>query len=123
MSEQLDLSVNLPASPQRVYDAWLDSQDHGAFTGGVAVIDARVGGRFTAWDGYISGETLALEPYRRILQSWRTPEFPADAPDSQLEILLEAVEEGTKLTLRHTQIPDGKAQSMKRTDRILLKPI
>ena len=108
MSEQLELSVNLPAPPKHVYEAWMDSQDHGAFSGSAAAIDPRVGGRFTAWDEYISGETLALEPYRRILQSWRTPEFPADAPDSQLEILLEAVEGGTKLTLKHTQIPDGQ---------------
>ena len=82
MSEQLELSIELPASAQRIYTAWLDNASHTRFTGSAAVIDARVGGRFTAWNGYISGETLALEPYTRILQSWRTAEFPAEAPDS-----------------------------------------
>jgi uncharacterized protein YndB with AHSA1/START domain len=109
MSEQLELTIVLPASPQRVYTAWLDGADHGRFTGSAAEIDPRVGGRFTAWDGYISGETLALEPYTRILQSWRTDEFPAEAPDSRLELLLESQGDATRLTLRHTLIPDGQA--------------
>ena len=110
MSEQSELTVVLPASPERVYTAWLDSAGHGGFTGSPAVIDPRVGGRFTAWDGYITGETLELEPFHRIVQSWRTDEFPADAPDSRLEILLESQGEGTLLTLRHTQIPNGQAE-------------
>ena len=109
MSEQSELSTILPASPRVVYEAWLDSKAHGLFTGSAAEIDPHVNGAFTAWDGYISGKTLELEPYRRILQSWRTDEFPAGAPDSLLELLFEEEGPGTRLTLRHTQIPDGQA--------------
>lgn len=109
MSEQLELSIVLPAEPQQIYAAWLDSEAHTAFTGSPARIDPNVGGAFTAWDGYIEGRTLALEPFRRILQAWRTSEFPEGAPDSMLEVLLEAVPGGTRLTLRHTEIPDGQA--------------
>ena len=83
------MSVVLPATPEQVYTAWLSTEKHGAFTGSSAVVNARVGGAFTAWDGYIGGMTLALEPYRRIVQAWRTTEFPDDAQDSRLEILIE----------------------------------
>jgi activator of HSP90 ATPase len=113
MPEILELSILLPALPQRIYTAWLNSKDHGAFTGSTAEIDSRVGGLFSAWDGYIQGVTLALEPFHRIIQSWRTSDFPPDSPDSRLEVQFEQVEGGTRLTLIHTHIPDGQAADYK----------
>lgn len=110
MAEKLNLFTLIPAEPEKVYRAWLDSAGHAAITGSPAKIDGRVGGKFTAWGGYIEGETLELQPFRRILQSWRTSEFPDSSPDSQLEVLLEPAEGGTRLTLIHTNIPDGQAE-------------
>lgn len=72
-----------------------------------AKVSARVGGAFTAWDGYISGKNLKLVPGRRIVQSWRTTEFAAADPDSQIDVSLEPAPGGTKLTLHHTNVPDG----------------
>ncbi len=111
MPDTFELSTVLPASPRRVYHAWLDSHEHGAMTGGTAQIDPKVGGQFNAWDGYITGTTLELEPYHRIVQSWRTAEFPADAPDSKLEIVLEDSVDGAKLTLKHSNIPAGQGSA------------
>jgi uncharacterized protein YndB with AHSA1/START domain len=113
MAESLNLSTTFPVSPQRVYQAWLDSKEHGDFTGGKAQIDPHPGGNYTAWDGYISGKTLELEPHQRILQTWRTTEFPENSPDSLIELLLTPAQEGTQLTLIHTNIPDGQAVSYK----------
>jgi activator of HSP90 ATPase len=48
-----------------------------------------------------------LEPERRIVQSWRTTEFDEADPDSQIEFLLEPAPQGTRLTLNHTNVPDG----------------
>jgi uncharacterized protein YndB with AHSA1/START domain len=109
MTEQLRLTVILPASARQVYEAWLDSASHTQFTGGVAEIDPTAGGTFTAWDGYISGQNVELEPCSRILQSWRTTDFPENTPDSLLEILLEEKGQETQLVLIHTQIPEGQA--------------
>ena len=81
MTYDFKLECALPAPPEAVYHAWLDSAAHTAMTGGAAKIAGRVGGRFTAWDGYISGKTLALTPGARIVQSWRTSEFAAADPD------------------------------------------
>ncbi len=111
MEESLKLTAVFPVSPQRLYKAWLDSDEHAAFTSSPAQIDPALGGRFTAWDGYISGQNLEQEPGRRILQSWRTPEFPAGSPDSLLELLLEPTEDGnTRLTLLHTRNPQGQSE-------------
>jgi uncharacterized protein YndB with AHSA1/START domain len=108
MPDSLEVSTILPADPRRIYAAWLSGDEHGAMTGGSAEVDPRVGGPFSAWDGYITGTTLELKPYSRIVQAWRTTDFPADSPDSRLEVLLEETPGGTKLTLKHSQLPDGQ---------------
>ncbi len=110
MSDSFEISTVLPGTPKRIYDAWLNSEEHGAMTGGAAQIDPKVGGKHSAWDGYITGTTLEFEPRRRIVQAWRTAEFPPNSPDSRLEVLLEEVGGGTKLTLKHSSIPDGQGQ-------------
>jgi activator of HSP90 ATPase len=110
MPESFTVSIVLPATAERIYAAWMDSREHALFTGGKAQITRRKGGNFTAWDDYISGKTLEMTPHKRIVQSWRTTEFPADAPDSQIEITLEPAEGGTSFTIRHTNIPDGQAE-------------
>ena len=108
--ESIEVSAVLPATPQRLYRAWLDSAEHSAMTGGGAEVDPMVGGRFSAWDGYISGVTLEAEPHQRIVQSWRTTEFPQRAKDSRLEVLFAKERGGTKLTLRHFEIPTGQGE-------------
>jgi activator of HSP90 ATPase len=98
----------IPASPLEIYETWLDTSGHANMTGGQhASISATAGADFTAWAGYISGRNLKLEPGRRIVQSWRTTRFTKDDTDSQIEVLLEPVTGGTKVTVRHTNVPDG----------------
>jgi uncharacterized protein YndB with AHSA1/START domain len=111
MKTEFTITTILPASPEKVFKAWLSSDGHSAMTGSVAKVEPRVGGTFTAWDGYITGKTLELKPYSRIVQAWRTSEFPDESLDSRLEILLEAAKKGTKLTLIHSNIPDDQADS------------
>lgn len=113
MTESITVSTTLPTTPRQIYDAWLSCKGHAAMTGAEATCTAKMGAAFTAWDGYIEGKNLELEPYTRIVQSWRTSEFPEEAEDSQLEILLEKVRNGTKITLNHTNIPKGQSAQYK----------
>jgi uncharacterized protein YndB with AHSA1/START domain len=108
MSESIKVSARFPVRPERLYRAWLDSTEHGRFTGGGADIEPVVGGRFMSWDDYMTGMLLQLDPGRRIVMTWRTTEFPETAPDSRLEVLFEAEGDGTRLTLIHTDIPQGE---------------
>jgi uncharacterized protein YndB with AHSA1/START domain len=109
MSNGFKMSTVLPAEPAAVYRAWLDPRSHAAFTGGgVATSSPRIGGAFTAWEGYIRGTYLALEPGARIVHAWRTTDFPSAAPDSRVEVLLEPARGGTRLTVVHAQIPAGQ---------------
>ena len=111
MGNGFTLSEIIPAKPVEIYEAWLSSESHAAMTGSPAKVDGKVGGQFSAWDGYIFGKTLELTTDQRIVQTWRTTEFPDDAADSHLEVWLEAVPEGTKITLTHNDMPEDQVDS------------
>jgi uncharacterized protein YndB with AHSA1/START domain len=51
--------TSIPATPDEIYEAFTNSKKHSAFTGSKAKCDPKVGGKFTAWDGYISGNARA----------------------------------------------------------------
>lgn len=108
--ENLHLIIKFPVNAETIYKAWIDSTGHRDFTGGNAVIDPRNGGNFSAWDGYITGIILKLEPFHRIIQSWRTTDFHPLDPSSTLEIILDEAENGTTMTLNHTDIPSGQGE-------------
>ena len=111
--ESFTLTVTLPGNPKDIYNAWLSTEDHSQMTGSPAEVDVEIGGAFRAWNGYIWGKTLELEQTHRIVQAWRTSEFPEGSPDSRVEITLEEAGDGTKLTLIHTDIPEGQADGYK----------
>jgi len=110
MALEFTVSTILPANPEVVYDSWLSSDGHSRMTGSPATVSTEVGGEFDAWDGYIQGRNLELNPGKRIVQSWRTAEFTDDEPDSIIEITLEPVGDQTKLTLHHTGLPPHGGQ-------------
>lgn len=106
--ERFELEARISAAPAAVYRAWLTGREHARMTGGPATGQPSVGADHSAWDGYIRGRNLELEPGVRLLQSWRTAEFPESAPDSILEVLLFGDGGGTRLVLRHSEIPEGQ---------------
>jgi len=113
MENKFTISEVINASPEQIYKAWLSTKGHSDMTGSPAEVESKVKGKFTAWDGYISGETLELKPFSRIVQAWRTTEFPEGSPDSRVEILLGSVKGGTKITINHSNIPQGQADDYK----------
>jgi activator of HSP90 ATPase len=110
MPYDYEMVDTFPATPHEVFEAWMSSEGHGKMTETSCSIDPREGGEYECGSGYMRGRTLTLEPDRRIVQTWRTVEFAADDPDSEIEVLLEPVPVGTRLTLRHRNVPDGELQ-------------
>jgi len=111
MTSEFVVTTDIAKSSQILYDAWLDSDEHSKMTGSPAKVSAELGGEFQAWDGYLWGVNLELEPGKRIVQSWRTSQFDVSEEDSQIEVSFEANDEGrTKITLRHTKLPAHGAQ-------------
>ena len=102
------LTVDLPAAPARLFDAWISGPGHAEMTGAPATSEPTVGGAFTAWDGYIEGTWTALDRPRRVVMAWRTSEF-GDAPDAQVEVTFEPTETGARLTLTQSGSPADQA--------------
>ena len=117
------VKTNIKASAKVIYTAWLNSEGHTKMTGGMAAVSDKVGAEFTAWDGYIEGKNVALEPYKRIVQSWRTSQFEEKEEDSQIEILLKEVDGETELVLIHTNLPESGAHYKKGWDDHYFNPM
>ena len=100
------LTTTIPASPQEIYEAWLDSVVHSEMTGSEASMSEETGAQVSAWDGYITGRNLELVPGERIVQTWRTQDFTDEHEDSIITVTLEEVAEGTLLTLVHSNVPN-----------------
>lgn len=105
--------VIIPATPDEVYEAFMDAKKHTAFTGSKATCNPKGGGHFTAWDGYISGKNIELEKGKKIVQEWKTTEWPKDYPPSRLELSLNKVKDGTEISMKHSNVPSEQAEDIK----------
>ncbi|PCI35361.1 MAG: hypothetical protein COB60_03510 [Flavobacteriaceae bacterium] len=103
---EFTLTTVLQASPKEIYAAWLNSDAHTKMTGGQATASHKIGGAFTAWDGYIWGANLELIPTIKIVQSWRTNEFEEAAEDAVITVVFKEENGATLLTLVHTNVPE-----------------
>ena len=101
--------VVLDATPEEVYEAYVDPSKHSAFTGSPAKGEAKEGGRFTAWDGYIFGRFVELKKGETIVHEWLTTEWPSGYPPSLVELKLRNAGGKTELTMVHTKVPAEQA--------------
>jgi activator of HSP90 ATPase len=97
-------SVTIKASPHDVYEALMDSKKHANFTGGKAIISRKIGGKFTAYDGYAGGINLELVPDKKIVQTWRASDWP-EGHYSQVTFALKTIAGGTRLAFTQTDVP------------------
>ena len=75
-TKNISHKIVLPARPAAVYAALTEAGQHSRFTGEPAKIEARAGGAFTCYGSYISGITLEVEPNKRLVQAWRSRDWP-----------------------------------------------
>lgn len=109
------VSFVLPVSAERLYNAWLDPKEHGAFTGGGAATSTpKVSGKWSAFDGYAHGKYLELVPAEKIVMSWHAEDFPEGSPDSQVEVLFQPASGGTRVTILHADLPPGTEERFRK---------
>ena len=110
-TSRIEQSRVIPAPPADVFATIADPRLHTLFTGGVATGVCRAGGRFTAWDGYISGRTIRVTPGRRIVQEWQTTEWPPGAEPSRLEWTFAKHPRGTRVALKQSGVPRSQVRA------------
>ena len=105
--------IKFQAQPLEIYDHYMDSKKHSIFTGAEAKISKKVGGKYTAYDGYIEGKNIKLVPGKLIIQTWRSSDFP-EKLDSTITIKLEKEKTGTKMTFTHENVPHDQVKDLKK---------
>jgi len=105
MPHLIHQKVTLPASPDELFNIYLDSRRHGAAIDGRVSISRKVGARFTAFGGGLSGRTLLIVPNRMIVQSWRAETWKTSDPDSLLILLFSKAGKGGQIELIQANVP------------------
>ena len=111
--------ITFKASPHDVYEALLDEKKHSAFTGSKAKIGRKVGGKYSVYDGWITGANIELVQDKKIVQTW----IPSDEEwpkkhESVVTFEFKHIKDGknckdgkdgkdcTELNFIHSEIPD-----------------
>jgi len=102
----LHQEVDFNGSPQRIYEALLDSKQFSTFSGEPAEINSEVGGAVSMFGGKIVGRNVELIPNERIVQAWRPANWE---PGVYSIVKFEFKKRGTKtrVALDHTGFPEG----------------
>lgn len=105
MCKTIKQNVTFKAPPKTIYRLLTDSKAHRAVTGAPASISRKIGGRFSAYSGHLSGINVDLAPTKRVVQAWRTRNFPEGIFSMASFILQPTKSGGTQLTLTHRGVP------------------
>ena len=105
-------SATFKASPSEVYEALMDQKKHAKFTKHPAKISRKVGGKFSAFDGFCGGVNLELVEGKKIVQSWSASDWPKGSL-STVTFSFSKVPGGTKLAFTQIGIPEKLVEDMK----------
>ncbi len=106
MRSIIQQSVVLPATPEELWEMYLDPETHAAFTGDPVTIGREPRSPFRAFKDMLSGEILAVVRPTLIVQSWRSALFHDDDIDSTLILAFTDEGNGGRIDLVHLDVPD-----------------
>jgi activator of HSP90 ATPase len=104
MCKTIKQKVRFRAHPKQIYELLTDEKKHKAFTRHKATISKKIGGKFSTYSGHCQGIVVDLAPGKRIVQAWRTKNFPTGI-FSMATFHLTKIKTGTELTLVHRGVP------------------
>ena len=70
--------VSFRAPVRAVYNSLMNPRQHSRIAGMRVTIGSRPGSRFSVWGGGIHGFTLQLKANKKIVQAWRSEDWPKD---------------------------------------------
>jgi activator of HSP90 ATPase len=97
--------VKFRAPSSVVYRLLTDEKMHSAFSGKKAVISKKTGGAFSLDAGYVTGINVDLYPENRIVQAWRSKDFPTGIFSMATFNLTATKDDGTEIVLTHRGVP------------------
>lgn len=113
MTSAIQQRVRFNVSPARLFKLYMDSRQHSAATHAKAMVSRKVGGKFSAFDGVITGKMLAIVPDRMIVQVWRAKHWRKTDLDSVLVLKFSKIKDGTQIDLVHVNVPEHDHKGVK----------
>jgi uncharacterized protein YndB with AHSA1/START domain len=104
-TKTIEHKVLFHAAPKAVYDALINSKKHAQFTGASAKMRAKAGTPFSCYGTYITGVTLDLVPGKRIVQTWRSRDWPKGHYSIVTFVLAPGAGGKTQLHFTHLGVP------------------
>ena len=101
----------IASSPESIYNAITKEDQINKWTKGEAKMGITEGSEFSMWDGQIKGKNLSFELNKKLVQQWY---FDEGKTESIVSILIEKDENGSKISLSHTHIPNEMYESFRR---------
>ena len=105
MTKPIVQSVTFNASPEELFAIFTDSKKHSAATGAKAIVSAKRGAKWSAFDGMILGRNLVVVPGHMIVQAWRASHWKESDLDSILILSFSKAPGGGKIDLVHVGVP------------------
>lgn len=116
----IEQSVHIDAKPEKIWPFWVDPDLLRRWLGQVRAVDARSGGQFQVEvreKHVMSGEFLELVPNERLVFSFgwegNEPGTPLAPGSTRVEVTFEPDGDGTRVVLRHSDMPATHASDHK----------
>jgi len=112
--DAVEVETRIAASPETVFDFFVDPDKMIKWMGRSARLEPRPGGEFRCAmkaDTVASGEYVAVEPPDRLVFTWgwNSEDSVTPAGSSTVEVLLAADGDGTHLRLIHRDLPSTES--------------
>ena len=97
----IEQEISIDATPDAIYEILLGSTKFTEMTGGRdASISAEEGGEISLFGGAISGRNIELVPGKRVVQSWRSADWPEGVHSV---VTFDLSKQGSGTTLKFSQ--------------------
>lgn len=108
---QIERQIHIEARPETVFEFLVDPEKACRWMGTAADLEPRPGGIYSVdvtGRYHARGEYVVVDPPRRVVFTWGWDqgEHPVPPGSSTVEVTLEPAGDGTRLTLRHSGLPD-----------------
>ena len=110
----LSLEFFVYATPDEVMDLLTNPEFIKNWSGGDAMIEKKVGGKFMMFDGWVKGKILKITD-DELSYTWKPSDWNEETPASVVNYKLAAVEHGTEVQVEHTNFPNEQEKESHKT--------
>jgi uncharacterized protein YndB with AHSA1/START domain len=102
----ISMNVTVKATPTEVFAALTNSKAILEWCGQKGKVEAKIGGRFEMFDGWVKGKVLAYEPGKSLAYTWHPTDWQKEWDASIVKYAFTKTKSGTKISLKHSGFPN-----------------